>query len=136
MNNDDAIKILNPGYKELYRAYDNETGYALCDIIEIKGKELNERELVIVSLQDSLNKKKIRDFHLRKLQIPIFIDGKLVYEDITIEEEIAYCNREMETLYPEIKRTRMPHEYYVDGTEEYIQYKNKVIEDVKKYVKE
>lgn len=131
----DTIKILNPGYKELYRAYDNETGYAICDIIEIKGKELNERELVIVSPQDSLKRKKIKDFHLRKLQEPIFIDGKLVYEDKTIEEQIAYCNKEMETIYPEVKRTRMPHEYYVDGTEEYVNYKCDIINQVKQLVR-
>ena len=29
----DAIKIVNPDFKKLYRAYDNETGYAIADIM-------------------------------------------------------------------------------------------------------
>ncbi len=40
----------------------------------------------------------------------------------------------MKTLYPEVKKEEMPHEYYVDGTEEYMNFKTKMIEDTKKLV--
>ena len=40
----------------------------------------------------------------------------------------------MDTLYPEVKRTVMPHEYYVDGTEEYVNFKNDMIVKTRKLV--
>ena len=33
----------------------------------------------------------------------------------------------MARLYPEVKRLKMPHIYYVDGTEEYVNFKNDLI---------
>ena len=41
----------------------------------------------------------------------------------------------MDTLYPEVKRTLNPHEYYVDGTEEYMNLKTDMINKVKKLVR-
>ena len=41
----------------------------------------------------------------------------------------------MNTLYEEVKRTEKPHEYYVDGTEEYVKFKNQMIRDAKSLVK-
>ena len=41
----------------------------------------------------------------------------------------------MKTLYPEVKREKMPHEYYVDGTEEYINFKNNMISEYRSLVK-
>ena len=42
----------------------------------------------------------------------------------------------MDTIYEEVKRTRMPHEYYVDGTEEYVKMKNDLINKTKRMVLE
>ena len=46
-----------------------------------------------------------------------------------------YCNEQMDTIYPEVKRTLNPHEYYVDGTEEYMNLKVDEIHKVKQLVK-
>ena len=46
-----------------------------------------------------------------------------------------YCNLQMSYLYPEVKRTVMPQEYYVDGTLEYINFKNDMIKRTRKLVK-
>ena len=77
----DTVKIVNPDYKKLYRAYSKSTGYALADIMCRKNEETNERELTIVSTIDPLKKNTITDFELVELQKPIFKNGKLVYED-------------------------------------------------------
>ena len=131
----DAIKIVNPGYKELYRAYDKKTGYAIADIINLKGEKVKKDNLVIVSPQDYLKRTTINDFDLVKLQKPIFIDGKLVYDDPDIEEKQEYCAKQMKTLYPEVRRIKNPHEYYVDGTEEYVNFKNDMIVKTRKLVR-
>lgn len=130
----DTIKITNPGYKELYRAYDKKTGYALADIMNLKGQPISSNNLLIISPQDNFKQSVISDFELVKLQKPIFIKGELVYDDPDIMMKRDYCNRQMETLYPEVKRTLNPHEYYVDGTKEYVEMKNNLIMETKRKV--
>jgi nicotinate phosphoribosyltransferase len=123
----DIIKIVNPDFKDLYRAYDNETGYAICDVMCSRDKEINNHELRIVSLKDFIKSTTISNFRLRKLQEPIFINGQLVYNEPSLLEKKAYCESEMKTLYPEVIRTLNPHGYFVDGTEEYANMKNEMI---------
>jgi len=132
----DTIKIVNPGFKKLYRAFDKDTGYAIADIIAEKHEKIKRENLLIVSPQDYLKRKTIDNFELKELQQTIYENGKLVYNDPTIEEKRVYCNKEMAKIYPEVKRTRMPHEYYVDGTKEYVDFKNNLIEETRKLVKE
>lgn len=130
----DAIKIINPGYKKLYRAYDNETGYAVADIMTLKDKNIELENLLIINPQNSVDSAVINDFHLVELQKDIFKDGELVYEEPTIMEKKAYCESEMQKLYPEVRRELYPHEYRVSGTKEYVDMKENLIEDIKKKV--
>lgn len=60
---EDAIKIVNPDLKDLYRAYDKETGYAVADIMTRVGEEINIDDLIIVSPTDYLKKKKNYRFY-------------------------------------------------------------------------
>ena len=130
----DLIKITNPGFKELYRAYSNKTGYALADIMTLKDKEISSDNLLIISPQDYFKQTIIDKYTLVKLQKPIFINGELVYNDPSIFDKQKYCENEMSKLYPEIKRTMLPHIYYVDGTKEYVDMKNRLIAETKKKV--
>ena len=131
----DPIKIINPDYKKLYRAYDKNTGFAIADIMTRRNEKINKDNLIIVSPIDYLNKTTISNFELKELQQPIFINGKLVYDDPNIKEKQTYCNKQMKTLYPEVKRTLNPHEYYVDGTEEYVNFKIDTIKKAKKLIR-
>lgn len=131
----DTIKIINPYFKKLYRAYDINTGYAIADIMTTREEKISMDNLVIVSPVDVLKKTTITDFKLVELQQPIFKGGKLVYNDPEIMEKRDYCERQMNTLYPEVRRTIMPHEYYVDGTEEYVARKYDIIEKTKQLVR-
>lgn len=131
----DAIKIVNPDFKQLYRAYDKNSGYAIADIMTRQNEKINSTELLIVSPTDMLKRTTINNFSLVKLQKPIFISGKLVYDDSSIMEKRDYCNKQMTTLYPEVKRIEKPHRYFVDGTEEYVNFKNEMIRNYKLLVK-
>lgn len=131
----DTIKIVNPGYKKLYRAYDNNTGYAIADIMDLYDKDIKNHNLNIVSVTDYLKQTTIDNFNLVELQKPIFINGELVYDDPELLQKQAYCNEQMNTLYPEVKRTNMPTEYYVDGTEDYVNFKKDLIVKTRKLVK-
>ena len=99
--------------------------------MNLKGEQIKENDLLIISPQDYFKQAIISDFDLVKLQKPIFVEGKLVYREPTMKEKQEYCNKEMAKLYPEVKRLSMPHEYYVDGTKEYVDMKNELIAKTK-----
>lgn len=127
----DTIKIVNPGFKRLYRCYDKDTGYAVADVMAMYDEEVSENNLEIVSVTDPSKAKVIDNFDLVLLQKPIFVNGELVYDDPTLEEKQAYCNSEMQKLYPEVKRLDNPHEYYVDGTRDYVDGKYQLIKKLR-----
>ncbi len=128
----DVIKITNPDYKKLYRAYDKDSGMAIADIMTRQDEVIKDKELLIVDPTNAMKRKVINNFELRTLQVPIFIRGELVYDDLDIWDIRKYCDEQMATLYPEVKRIDMPHEYYVDGTEAYVNFKNEMIGKVRK----
>lgn len=130
----DTIKIVNPGYKKIYRAYDKTTGYAIADIMARKNEILSKDNLVIISPTDCLKRSTINNFELVELQKPIFVNGNLVYDDPDIFTKQKYCDDQMKTIYPEIKKILEPYQYYVDGTEAYVNFKNEMIRDIKKLV--
>ena len=131
----DTIKIVNPGYKKLYRVYDNDTGYAIADVMTLYNKKIDMDDLIIVCPTDKLKSKKLTNVNLVELQQTIFKKGKLVYDDPDIMEKRDYCNKKMNELYPEVRRSINPHEYYVDGTKEYVNMKYNLIENTKKLIK-
>lgn len=131
----DTIKIVNPGYKKLYRVYDKTTGYAIADIMDLYDKDIKKHDLNIVSVTDYLKQTTIDNFDLVELQKPIFVNGELVYDDPDLLIKQAFCNEQMNTLYPEVKRPVNPTEYYVDGTEDYVNFKNDLIVKTRKLVK-
>ena len=124
---EDLIKIVNPGLKKLYRAYDKNSGYAIADIMTNYNEKINEKEMVIVSLNDLIKSTTIDNYELVPLQKQIFKDGELIYKDPNIFEKKEYLNKQMKTIYPEVKRLLNPHGYFVDGTEEYAKFKGEMI---------
>ena len=131
----DVSKTINPDFKKLYRAYDKETGYAIADIMARRIENVSRDKIVIADPANILKHTTITNFKLEKLQKTIFKNGELVYDDPEILEKQKYCNEQMKKIYPEVKRTKMPHEYYVDGTEEYVEFKNVLIDETKKIAK-
>ena len=124
----DIVKIVNPSYKAIYRAYDRNSGYALADVLCEKDEVLNEEIMTITSLTDFSKYTTIDNYTLVPLQQQIFAKGKLVYQEPTLAEKRTYCEEQMNKLYPEIRRITNPHVYYVDGSERYIALKKNMIE--------
>ncbi|MBQ9947221.1 MAG: nicotinate phosphoribosyltransferase [Oscillospiraceae bacterium] len=112
---ENVAKITNPHYKKLYRLYDKKSGKAIADQLCIYNEEINENEpLTIFDPDFTWKKKKLTDFTVRELQVPVFRSGELVYDLPSIEEIRSYCTQQLDTLWDEIKRFENPHKYYVD----------------------
>ena len=50
----------------------------------------------------------------RELLVPVFQGGELVYEVPDLQASRAYCQRQVDSLWDEVKRFENPHNYYVD----------------------
>lgn len=124
----DSIKTINPGFKKLYRFYDKKTGYAIGDVISLFDEEIPKRKYILVDPVEIWKKTEITNYDVRELKIPIFIDGKQVYNVPSIQERQKYCEGEYQTLYPEVTRITKPHGYYVDLTNKLRELKQMLIE--------
>ena len=124
----DSFKTTNPGYKKVYRFYDRENGYALGDVITLADEVVSDYEYTLVHPVETWKRKTIQNYDKRELLVPIYQDGILVYSIPDIHDSKEYCQREFESLYPEVVRLANPHEYYVDLSDELRELKNHFIE--------
>lgn len=125
-------KITTPGFKKVYRIYDKTTHKAEADYIALKSEDINENEaLVIFDPHFTWKMKRMENYRLREMQVPIFIDGKKVYESPSMEEINEYCKSEVKSLWDEVKRFDEPHNYYVDLSRELWNLKQKLILEAK-----
>ena len=127
----DAAKAITPGYKKVYRFYDKVTGYALGDVIAFHDENIPQDKFTLIDPLNESNTLTIKNYEVRELQQVIFDEGELVYNEPTILEKQNYCNKEMATLYPEVKRTENPHGYYVDLTKKLLNLKKELIKQAK-----
>lgn len=124
---DDPAKTIQPGYKKVYRIYDQTTNKALGDVLALYNEVLKEDEFTLIDIENEYNTKTIHNYRIRNLQEKIFESGNLIYQEPTMEEKREYCKREMETLYDEHKRLLKPAKYYIDGTKELLKLKRELI---------
>lgn len=114
--NEDKITI--PHFKKTYRLYDRATGKAEADYICLRDEEVDEtKPLELFDPRATWKRKTLTNFEARELQVPVFLKGKLVYQQPTLKEIQEYCTRQVDTLWDEVKRFDYPHKYYVDLSE-------------------
>ncbi len=127
----DEIKAITPGYKKVYRFYDNNTGYALGDVVALHDENIPRNKFTLIDPSNETNTLTIKNYRVRQLQETIFENGELVYEDPSLFAKKDYCTKEMETLYPEVMREENPHKYYVDLTRKLLKLKKNLIRQAK-----
>ena len=72
------------------------------------------------------------NFTAEELLVPIFKNGKQVYELPTIKEIRKHCEEEIEGMWDEVRRFTNPHNYYVDLSEKLWQIKHHMISEHRK----
>ena len=103
------------GLKNLYRIYDKETGKAMADYITMWDETVDiENGLTLFDPVQTWKKRTFENICLRKLNVPIYVNGRRVYENPPLKEIRAYCRQQVDTLWDEVKRFENPHRYYVD----------------------
>jgi nicotinate phosphoribosyltransferase len=108
-------KITNPHFKKLWRFYGNDTGKAIADYLSVYDETVDDSQnLTIFDPEATWKEKEVYNFTAKELQVPIFVNGELVYKLPTLPEIREYCRQQVDTLWDEVKRFDNPHSYYVD----------------------
>ena len=111
---ENTAKITNPGFKKVYRFYDKVSNKALADVITLHDEKIPEDNYKIFDPENPWKEKLLTNYTVRPLQEQIFKNGELVYTTPSLKEICEKSKKELGTLWPEIKRLKNPHKYYVD----------------------
>ena len=127
---DNAVKITNPGFKNVYRIYSGKTGKAEADLIHLRGEKIDtSKPLTVFHPVDTWKKTTFEDYTVRELLIPVIEGGELVYDLPKLSDIAEYARGEMDSFWDEYRRIDQPHIYKVDLSEELYELKTKMIRE-------
>ena len=130
---ENVAKITTPGFKSLYRIYDKSTMKAEADVVCLNSEKLDELdELEIFHPIYTWKRKKFTNFVAKNLMVKVFEKGKLVYDMPTLEEIKDYAQKELASLWDEVKRLENPHEYIVDLSQDLWDIKDRLLKEHRK----
>ena len=110
-------KITNPGNKKIYRIYEKDSHKIKADLICFEDETYTEDEPIeLFDPAEPWKKTTMQpgEFELRELMVPVFLNGKCVYQARPTMEIRDYCLKEQDTLWEESRRLSNPHQVYVD----------------------
>ena len=88
---------------------------AEADYICLRDEVVDDsKPLEICDPHDRWKQKTMENFRAVELQVPIFEQGRLVYQLPKLKDIRTFCAYQVSTLWPEVKRFDFPHQYYVD----------------------
>ena len=112
---ENAAKITTPHFKKIYRIFSKATGKAEADLICVHDEKIDFSQPLELFDPDATWKRKVfTNIEAKELMVPIFQSGKLVYQVPDLQASRAYCQRQVDSLWDEVKRFENPHNYYVD----------------------
>ena len=127
---ENVIKITNPGYKKVYRIF--EDGKMIADLIALHDEVFdNKEELTIFSESQPWKQRTFTNYEIEEQHVLIFKIGKLVYDLLSTEEVREYCKKQYDMLWDEVKRFTNPHNYYVDLSSKLYELKYKMLSEIK-----
>ena len=126
-------KITTPHFKKVYRLRGRDTGKAEADLICVYDETVDDtKPLEIFDPHHTWKRKTLENFTATELLVPIFKDGKLVYDVPTLEDVRNHCKEEIEGMWEEVRRFTNPHNYYVDLSQKLWQIKHDMIAQYRK----
>ncbi len=126
-------KVTNPGNKTVFRLYDKKTGKIRADLIALSNETYDSDTTLMIFDPISTWKKTWLQggtYTVRELLVPIFKNGRCVYESPAVMDIRDYCAGELETLWDESRRLVNPQEVYVDLSKPLWDLKNELLDHV------
>lgn len=125
-------KITTPGFKQVYRLFDNVTNKAIADVITLHDEVIDEtKPYEIFHPLYTWKRKTLENFTAKKLLVKIFEDGHCIYENPNIHEIRDYCKDQLDLMWDEVKRFERPHRYFVDLSHDLWNIKDKLLKEHK-----
>lgn len=122
-------KTTTPGYKQLWRLYDA-GGKAIADVITLHDEEINDSQpYELFDPEYPWKRKTVTGFCAEKRLQTWMEAGARSTAMPSLTDVRAYCQREQQTLWDEIRRLENPHGYYVDLSQALWQLKQDLIRE-------
>ena len=123
-------KVTNPGYKTVWRLFDKENNKAIADVLTLGNEIIDDsKDYEIFDPIYTWKRKVVTNYYAKKIQVPIFIQGKCVYKTPKLDDIRKYSLEQVESLWDEVKRFNNPQAYYVDLSEKLWNLKNDMIKN-------
>ena len=124
-----VAKITNPGFKCVYRFFDNTTGQAMADLVASYDEDYdNAEEVTLFDPNATWKRQTIRNFTAVKLLHHVVDKGKIIYDIPDAKGVRDYCLASVDRLWDEVKRFENPHRYYVDLSQKMYDMKHQMLE--------
>lgn len=125
---ENPAKVTNPGIKQVYRFYNSETNKAIADLIALDDEDFMSGDPVeLFDPQHTWKRMTLTDYKVRKLLVPVFEAGQLIYSCPALHEIAAYAKEELDCFWDEYKRLSKPHRYKVDLSQKLYDLKNSLL---------
>lgn len=130
-------KVSTPGKKQVWRITSKEKGKSEGDYITFADTDVSQMDSIYMfhPTYTYINKT-VENFEARPLLVPIFEDGKQVYELPSLAEIQAYANQEFDKLWDEYKRVLNPQLYPVDLAQDVWDNKMEIIKQIREQSQE
>lgn len=129
-------KVTTPGSKRVYRIINQLNHHSEGDYIALEEEDVHsEDKLKMFHPVHTFISKFVTNFVAKDLHVPIFEQGKLVYDNPDIQTIQAYVQESLGLFWEEYKRISKPEEYPVDLSQKCWDNKMQFIHDVKNKIK-
>ncbi len=127
-------KTLNPGHKKLWRIYDKRDK-AIADVMSKSDEDLQQKQtLHLHHPTDSQKRSILKAEDLSKIEhlpVEIITQGTIKYVSPSLNKMRELRQRDLEKLYPGVKRLMNPHHYHVSLTDNLWTLKQNLIREYK-----
>ncbi|MGL5989740.1 nicotinate phosphoribosyltransferase [Cetobacterium sp.] len=141
---EDVIKISNPGFKEVYRIYDEE-GFAYADLLTLVENDIDKEKLLNVEnilIRDEKYEFKTSllvtgKYSYRKITNEFVKNGVIKEEALTLQNVMGsrqYYLDSLAKVSDERKRLENPHQYKVDLSKDLLELKYNLIKEIKSQI--
>lgn len=119
-------KTTNPGVKKIVRVYVN--NMAAADLICLEDEQFDtSKPLTVFHPEQTWKKTTFENYELRDLMVPIFKDGKQIYNCPSLKEIGVYADKSKGEFFPEYRRVINTQDYKVDLSENLWNLKNTLL---------
>ncbi|MBZ5203247.1 nicotinate phosphoribosyltransferase [Planomicrobium chinense] len=127
-----AEKVTTPGQKNVYRIIDRENGKSEGDYITMQDENPAEEDhLKMFHPVHTYVSKFVSNFDAVNIHRHVVADGKIIYDNPSVQEMQAFAAKNLELLWDEYKRSLNPEEYPVDLSQKCWDNKMRNIQEVK-----